>query len=112
MGQKIDGKIASTMMTTPVIIYPQGQIDSLGESVESPPVTYYGYVYEGIERIVNDVGEEVLSNMQIYLRGDEAAQIDIHSEVSCLDVVKSRIISRKVFRGRGGAKVIGVLYLP
>lgn len=112
MAQHIRPDICDSLMCTPLTVYPQGASDSLGDTTEAASVTYNGYVYENIEKVLNNLGQEELSNMQIYLRGDDADAIATTSLVSCLDVVKSRILARKIYRGREAAKVIGILYLP
>ncbi len=84
----------------------------MGDTTDSAPVSYFGYVYYKSVVVINPMGKEEVSNMQIYLKGDEAEAIALTSLVSCLDVVKQRIIARNVYRGRQGAQVIGMLYLP
>lgn len=99
-------------MVTPVTEYPQGPSDSLGDTVSQAPKTYNGYVYEGFEKVLNFNGAEELSNMKIYLRGDDAAAIANTSLISCASAVKQRIIAKKIYRGRDADVIIGVIYLP
>lgn len=84
----------------------------MGDTVAGTPVTYYGYVYEHPEIIINSLGQEELSGMQIYLKGDDASAIALSSKITCLSVTNSRIIAKKVYRGRAAAAVIGMVYLP
>lgn len=110
--QMIRPAIKEALMVTPVTVYPQSATDSMGDTTPLPAVLYHGYVYVGQEVVLNMEGKEELSSMQIYLQGSDADLIDVHSLVSCLENVQQRIIAKKVYRGRQGAKVIGVLYLP
>jgi hypothetical protein len=112
LDQQIRPEILESLFVTPVTIYPQGQTDSMGDTTEGTPITYLGYVYENAIAIINALGKEELSNMQIYLKGTEAGAIALTSLVTCLDVTKQRIIARKIYRGRRGSQVIGILYLP
>lgn len=80
--------------------------------MEGTPSFYMGYVYENAVVVINALGQEELSNTQIYLKGDAVQAIALTSLISCLDVTKQRIIARKIYRGRQGAPVIGMLYLP
>lgn len=110
--QKIRKDILHALFVTPVMVYPPKASDSLGDSSDTVAVEYKGYFCEHNERVLNALGEEVLSGTQIYLRGEDAQQIDILSKVTCETVVNSPIIARKIYRGRYGSRVIGVVYLP
>lgn len=110
--QRIRPDVVKALMVMPVIVYPQGGANSMGDTEDGTPTTLHGYVYENAEKVINMAGEEELSNMQIYLQGDEAKSVALSSLISCLDAIKSRIISREVYYGRQGAAIIGVLYLP
>jgi hypothetical protein len=112
LAQQIRSDILESLFVTPVTIYPQGNPDSMGDTVEGAAVNYLGYVYENAVVVINAMGKEELSNMQIYLKGDEAKAVALTSLVTCLDATKQRIIARKVYRGRQAAEVIGILYLP
>ncbi len=112
LAQQIRSEILESLFVTPVTIYPQGNPNSMGDTVEGTAVTYYGYVYENAVVVINAMGKEEVSNMQIYLKGDEAEAVSPTSLVTCLDATKQRIIARKVYRGRQAAQVIGMLYLP
>lgn len=110
--QQIRTDIYESLMVTPVTEFPKGEVDSLGDAVEKPSKTYRGYAYEGFEKVLNFSGEEELSNMQIYLRGQDASEIANTSLISCASAVKQRIIAKKLYRGRDGVVVLGVVYLP
>lgn len=112
MDQQIRSDILETLFVTPVTVYTQGNTDSMGDTTEGASVTYYGYVYYKSVVVINSMGKEETSNMQIYLKGDEAEAIALTSLVTCLDATKQRIIARNVYRGRRGAQVIGIVYLP
>ena len=90
----------------------QGKKDSLGDTIEESEQTFLCYPYEKREIVINDRGDEVTSSCQLYMRGDDIVQIDIHSFVDVLRYKNSPIIAIENYRGREGANVIGVLYLP
>lgn len=110
--QGIRADVAKNMMTIPVIEETQAASDSLGDTTAGQTKNHLGYVYMGKEIVLNYEGKEELSSTQIYLDGAEAEMIQTTSLISCLDLVKQRIISKKIYRGRNGALIIGVLYLP
>ena len=110
--QRIRKDIYETLFVSDVTVITPNVTDSLGDSAAQAPVIYKGYLCEHNEKVLNERGQEVLSGMQIYLTGDDAQAIDIHSKISCDHVQDSPIIARKVYRGRKGARVIGVVYLP
>lgn len=112
MTQQIRPDIFESLFVTPVTIYPQGKPDSMGDMIAGTAITYHGYVYENSVVAINSMGKEELSSMQIYLQGTDAAAVALTSLVTCLDVTKQRIISRKIYRGVQGVPVIGMLYLP
>ncbi|MEG1543471.1 MAG: hypothetical protein RR382_02950 [Tannerellaceae bacterium] len=112
MAQRIRPGIYEAMMGTSVLVYPQSASDSMGDTTDGPSELYYGYVYENTETVLNNLGKEELSHMQIYLRGEDADKIAQTSLVTCRGVIQSRIVARKVYSGRANAKVIGILYLP
>lgn len=110
--QKMRKDIVDKMLVTPVVIYPPAETDSLGDAEPVEPVNYKGYLYEHNVKVLDSMGEEVLSGAQIYLQGKDAKAIDILSTVTCDTYINSPIISKEVYRGRKGSLVIGVLYLP
>lgn len=112
MPQQIRIDVWQRLFTTAVTIHIQGKKDSLGDSSEEGTQSFLCYPYEHRTLVKNDKGDEVVSNCQLYLRGTDIEQIDIHSLVSVLSYVKSPIVSMANYRGSGGAAVIGVLYLP
>jgi len=112
MAQRIRPGIYESLMGTSVLVYPQEASDSLGDTTDGPSELYYGYVYENTEKVLNNLGQEELSHMQIFLRGDDVDKIAATSLITCRGMIKSRIVSRKIYSGRADAKVIGVLYLP
>lgn len=110
--QQIRPDVIEALFVTPVVVYPQGSATSMGDTTDGTPATYHGYVYESAVVVINFMGQEELSNMQIYLTGDDAKAIALTSLVTCLDATKQRIIARKIYRGRQAATIIGILYLP
>lgn len=112
MAQRMHPGVYSAMMGTSVLVHPQSNADSLGDTTDALADLYYGYIYENTETVLNNLGQEELSHMQIYLRGEDASAINPASLVTCRDRIKSRIVARKIYDGRAGAKVIGILYLP
>ena len=110
--QKIRKDILEALFVSDVTVTAPQASDSLGDANPQASVVYKGYLYEHNEKVRNDQGQEVLSGMQIYLKGEDAQAIDIHSKISCDHVQDSPIIARQVYRGRKGARVIGVVYLP
>lgn len=112
MMQKIRKDIYEVLFTTDVTVVAPQASDSLGDAEAQEPVVYHGYFYEHNEKVLNEHGQEVLSGAQIYLRGDDAKAIDIHSKISCDHIKDSPIIARKVYQGKKGSRVIGVIYLP
>lgn len=110
--QQIRTDIYQKLFTTPVTIHVQGKKDSLGDTTETSTQEFLCYPYEHRELVKNANGDEVVSNCQLYMRGTDIVQIDIHSLVSVLRYVQVPIISTENYKGREGADVIGVLYLP
>lgn len=110
--QQIRKDIFTDLFVNDVTVMTPGVTDSLGDANSDATQVFKGYLYEHNEKVLNAQGQEVLSGMQIYLRGDDAAAIDIHAKISCGDFKDLPIIARKVYRGRKGARVIGVVYLP
>lgn len=110
--QQIRKDVYAALFVFPVTEHIQDVGDSLGDSIEAGTLEYKGYYYEGFEKVLNDNGEEELSHMQVYLRGEDAIKIHNNSKISCGRVEKQRIVTRQVYYGRDGAPVIGVLYLP
>lgn len=104
--------VLKTLFTTLVTVHPQSVSDSLGDTVELPEQTFYGYVFEDMEKVVTANGDEVISGTQIYLKGSDMESIDIHSKVTCNQAIKQPILSRKLYRGRNSEAFIGILYLP
>lgn len=112
MMQGISKDIYEALFVSDVIVTAPNASDSLGDTTTQEPITYKGYLYEHNEKVLNALGQEVLSGMQIYLRGEDVQAIDIHSKISCDQVKNSPILARAVYRGKKGSRVIGVLYLP
>lgn len=110
--QKIREDVYRNLMNTPISIISQGNVNSLGDTVDGTTVIYNGYVYENAVKVLNPLGEEVLSNTQIFLRGQDIADVDINSLVSYDQVSRQHIIARKLYRGKQRALIIGILYLP
>lgn len=110
--QQIRADIYKSLFVFPIKEHTKQAADSLGETLPGPVLEYKGYYYEGFERVLNTLGQEELSHMQIYLRGEDAVQIQLSSTISCGSVQEQRIVSKKVYYGRDGSPVIGVLYLP
>lgn len=112
MAQRMHPGVFNALMGTSVLVYPQSNTDSMGDTTDTPADLYFGYIYENTETVLNNLGQEELSHMQIYLRGEDASAINPTSLVTCRDRLRSRIVARKIYDGRAGAKVIGILYLP
>lgn len=112
MPQQIRTDIYQALFTTPVTIHVQGKKDSLGDTSEESIQTFLCYPYEHRTQVINAQGDEVVSNCQLYLRGEDIVQIDIHSLVSVLQYSEVPIVTIENFKGRAGANVIGVVYLP
>ena len=110
--KQIRKDVLEALFVSDVIVTAPKVSDSLGDSDPQVPVVYKGYLYERNEKVLNDRGQEVISGMQIYLKGEDAQAIDIHSRISCDHVKDSPIIARQVYRGRKATCVIGVVYLP
>lgn len=112
MPQQIRTDIYQSLFTTPVTLHVQGKKDSLGDTEDETIQEFLCYPYEHRTMVTNDKGDEVVSNCQLYMKGTDVVQIDIHSEVDVLTYKRSPIISIENYKGREGADVIGVLYLP
>ena len=112
MAQRIRPSIYEAMMGTSVLVHPQSASDSMGDTTDGSSELYYGYVYVNTEMVLNNLGKEELSRMQIFLRGEDIDKIACTSLVTCRGVIKSRIVSLKTYSGRANSKVIGILYLP
>ena len=110
--QSIRTDIYEALFTTPVTVHVQGKKDSLGDTTEESTQEFLCYPYEHRTLVTNNRGDEVVSNCQLYMRGADIVQIDIHSLVDVLSYTESPIITVENYKGRGGADVIGVLYLP
>ena len=109
---QINPVIYDKLFTTPVIVYATNPINSLGDATLEEPVTYYGYILTETKKVVNQLGDEVLSGTQIYLRGEDIAAIDIHSKVTCEDSVQQPILAATTYRTGKSKPFIGILYLP
>lgn len=106
--------IYDVLMTSSFTVTTQAECDSLGDRLLSKTATYYGYVYRNTEKIYDSAGVEVLSHVQIYMRGSEAVLIGPYDTITCADanVQDETILSCELYRGRYSIPVIGVLYLP
>lgn len=109
---KINPKIKSMMFTTPVTVFSVGRKDSAGDRLEQESFTTYGYIYDEMKMVTNQLGEQELSTRQIYLPEDSIVRIEGTSLITCLDSEKARIIQREEYRGRDSQTLIGVIYLP
>ena len=112
MAVMISPAVLEKLFTEPVTVYPKSTTNSLGDIIESPPMVFYGYVFEEMKKVVTFTGDEIISGTQIYLKGEDIDQIEIHSKVSCQRAVKQPILTRELFRGEQNKPFIGILYLP
>lgn len=110
--QQIRKEVYDALFVSKMTEHRQSKPDSLGDTKPGEDVEYRCYYYTGFEKIVNADGEECISNMQIYVKGEDAVSIRNDSTISCDAAVKQKILSIRVYRGRAGAPVIGVIYLP
>lgn len=108
----MNSQVKKNMMTEPIKVYAKGNTDSMGDREELSPKTFYGYVVETIQTVINREGKEELSNIQIYLDGSDGLKIDPNAEVSCLTHIKQRIIKRSTYYKKRGEPDVTVLYLP
>ena len=108
----MNSRISDTMFSTPVSVHVTGEPDSAGDRSISAPFTIFGYVYDETKVVTNELGQQEVSNRQIYLPRAAINRIKISDRISCLDNVQVRIIKRTGFRGKRNEMVIGVLYLP
>lgn len=112
MAQQIDPSVYKALFVTPAEIISQGGCDALGDTEDETTTTVMCYVYEHRVKVLNQQGQEVVSGLQLYMRGEDAIQIDMHAKVTCATAVRTEILARETWRGRDGAQVIGILYLP
>lgn len=110
--QQIRKDIHDALFVQPMIEHQKGKPNSLGDMEPGADVPYSCYFYLGEEKVLNSAGEEVISNMQIYVRGTEGLAIQMSSTIDCGPVKNQRIIAKNTFYGRKGAAVISVVYLP
>lgn len=112
MAQSINPSIYTALFVTPAYIHTQGEASALGDTEDDTTYVVNCYAYEHRTKVLNELGQEVISGLQLYMKGDDIIQIDMHSKVTCATAVRTEILARETFRGRDGAQVIGVLYLP
>lgn len=105
-------RVITAMMNMPFTVFAKALPDSMGDRAETRPATYYGYIQETIQNVINSEGKEELSNLQIYIAGDDGVGISPDSEITCLTHVKQRIIKRAIFYNKNGSPDVAVLYLP
>lgn len=110
--QQIRKDIYDGLFVTPFTEHVQGKPDSLGDTDPGENIEYRCFLVESFEKVLNELGAETLSGMQLYVRGEDAIKIHNDSKFTCGAAVKQSLIAKKTFRGREGAPVIGVLYLP
>lgn len=104
--------IFKKMCTTPLVEHTQEVTDSFSDSQEGLQKSYLCYFYEGGTRVLNSLGQEELSNVQLFLRGEDIVQVQESSKITCKHLVQQRIITKKIYYGPGEIPVIGVIYLP
>lgn len=105
-------EVIRKMCTTPFTVLTVGNVDSAGDrapGVESP---YHGYVLESSQTVINDLGQEEVSGIQIYVPGNLLSQIAKTSLVSVRAYTKKRIIKMSQFDGPNSSPEVGVIYLP
>lgn len=105
-------QIIAAMMTTPFKVISKGNVDSMGDREDDSTRTLFGYVQETIQTVINNEGKEELSNLQIYITGEDGVSISPDSEITCLDHVNQRIIKRAIYYNKNSVPDVGVLYLP
>ncbi len=105
-------RIIQSMMTTPFTVIKLAQADSMGDKEIISTQTKYGYVQETIQTIINNEGKEELSNLQIYITGEDGVAISPDSEITCLNHESQRIIKRAIYYNKDSQPDVAVLYLP
>jgi hypothetical protein len=100
------------MFTTPVIVYPVTEADSVGDRENLAPYEVLGYVYDEVVIVENERGEKEVSKRQVYLSLDDISAIKSTYKITTLDSINQKIIRRQEYRGRRSQTLIGVLYLP
>lgn len=104
--------IQAKMFTTPVTIFITSNKDSAGDRTVISSYSVFGYVYDSMKLVTNELGEQEISKRQIYLPLDAISDIKTTYLVTCLDSTQQRIIGRNEYRGPRSITLMGVLYLP
>lgn len=104
--------VISRMCTTPFVITTVGNTDSAGDAAASTTVTKYGYVLETTQIVINALGTEEVSGVQIYVPGEVLSAVAKTSLITLRSYTKKRIIKCARFDGPGSVPDLGVLYLP
>jgi hypothetical protein len=89
-----------------------GGSNSLGDATSTTEIPFKCYKKEELKVVINSLGKEETSSVQLYLLGEQAQQITAADTITYDNVSKRRIIRREVFFGPLGKAVLGVLYLP
>jgi len=104
--------VVRRMCTTPFVITTVGNADSSGDAAAGTAVTKYGYVLQTTQIVINDLGKEEVSGIQIYIPGETLSAVAKTSLISVRSYTKKRIIKCAQFDGPGSLPDLGVLYLP
>lgn len=112
VGIQMNPAVIAKMMTTPFTVYPQGKVNSVGDTVTQAPISLSCYKMEDFQTILNSEGKEEITGTQLYVKGSDLASIELTSLISYDIIEKQRIIRKASFDGPLSTPVIGVIYLP
>lgn len=110
--QRISPEVYDKLFVHPFKEFRKGGKDSLGDAEAALLHEFRAYIHSDLQEFKDENGNLRISNMQIYLRGEDAVQISADSVITCGEAVKMPILHRQLYYGAAGACVIGVLYLP
>lgn len=108
----MNSDVIRRMCTTPFTMTPVGNANSAGDVVKGSATTFHGYVLETNQVVINELGKEEVSGIQIYIPGAILSSITKTSLISVRAYTKKRIIKMSQFDGPGSVPDLGVLYLP
>lgn len=107
----MDSRVIKRMFTHDAILHiPQKDINSLGDK-SSLDISIKVYFVKKVEKVINSLGEEETSTLQVYLKGKDALQIIAGTKITCNAVKHGRIIKEELYYKPNNEADVGVLYV-
>lgn len=103
--------IKRRMCVTPVTIYKQSAPNSMAETQDLDVLDFNGYVYNATKVVINKQGREEVSDMQIYMDGEDIVQIEANDLVSCMNKTRTEPLKVEYYFLPEGVPGVGVIYL-